>query len=149
MIAKVPGTPTPQQQALVLWVIWFSILSAIVIIPVFAGGGWPSGEDRSSFSDPVFLAALGAFLASLAVRVFVLPKQSSPEKQVPVAIIGMALAEGAMMLGTFVLPKDAVSAKQSLLVLAALGVISYIPLYAGRKPEPRRHGLSGGDGYQR
>ena len=141
--------PTPQQQALVLWVIWFSILSGIVIIQMFAGGGWPSGDDKSSFTDPIFLAAMGSFLNSVAVRLFVLPKQSAPEKQLPVAIIGMALAEGAMILGTFVLPKDAVSAKQSLIVLAFLGVAAYAPFYVGKKPG-NRHGFSGGDdGYQR
>ena len=61
----------------------------------------------------------------------------------------VTLAMGlAMILGTFVLPKDAVSAKQSLIVLAFLGVAAYAPFYVGRKPG-NRHGFSGDDGYQR
>lgn len=119
--------PAPPQ---VLWVIWLALLSGMGFILMFVGGGWPSGEGEPvSFSSPIFLAAFGAFLASFVIRWGVVPKMRG-QRLISTAIVGMALAEGCLILGIFALPETAVLSKQILIVLAFLGVASFAPIYA-------------------
>lgn len=114
-----------------LWVIWLALLVGMGVILMVVGGGWPTGKgDPVSFGDPLFLVALGSFLASFFVRWGVLTQVKDPVTTVPVAVAGMALAEGTMMIGIFALPETAVMAKQILIVLAFLGMLSYAPVYA-------------------
>ena len=119
---------TPQPP--VLWIIWFALLSGMVVILMFAGGGWPSGEgDPVSFAEPMFLIPLGLFFVSFVIRWGVLSRMEAVAKQIPMAIIGMAMAESCMILGIFTLPEAAVLSKQILIVLAFLGVASFAPVY--------------------
>lgn len=122
------GGPPPT--AMVFWVIWFALFSGMFVILQFAGGGWPSGSNTEPYlSHPMFWVPLAAFCASQFVRWFVLPRFTKPETMLPPAIIGMALAEGSMILALFVLPKEMVEGKQILIVLGFLGVLTFVPVY--------------------
>ncbi|GAA5481008.1 hypothetical protein [Haloferula sargassicola] len=124
-----PATP-PQQQALAAWVIWMSLLIGMGIIMVFAGGGWPSGEDGTTgFTDPVVLMALAMFFASLLVRFQVAPKFTDHEQRLPWFIIGAALGEAAMIVPMFLLQDDAVTVKQVLYILAFIAVFLQAPTF--------------------
>jgi hypothetical protein len=117
--------------AVVLWLIWSSILFGMFFIPVFAGGGWPAGVD-AGFSpiNPIFIAASSGWLVSMGIRFLALPLVDHPAAVLPLAIIGMALAEGAMFLGIFAMPKDLVVMRQILIVTGFVGVAAYAPVYA-------------------
>lgn len=123
----------PQQPpaAPVFWVIWFALLSGMVMFVTVIGGGWPSGEGEGlSFGNPVFLAGVGMFLVSTVVRWIVLPQTKTSQSRLVAAIIGMSMMEGMLFLGMFALADSAVAAKQVLHVLAFLGIVTYLPVYA-------------------
>ena len=129
---------TPAQMAIQFWVIWFALLPGMVIIMMFAGGGWPSGEDATSWTNPLIFVPLGALIVSLFVRMVMLPKAPTSEAKLPIAVVGMALGEGAAIIAMFVFPKEYVLARQLFYVLGFLAVCSYIPLYLHRKPSRLR-----------
>ncbi|MEP4078575.1 hypothetical protein [Haloferula sp.] len=116
--------------AMVFWIIWFSLFSGMFMILQFAGGGWPSGDNTEAYlSNPMFWIPIGMFAVSQVVRWFVLPMLKTPQAMLPPAIIGMAMAEGTMILALFLLPKGMVEGKQILIILGFLGVLSFAPVY--------------------
>lgn len=117
--------------SVVLWLIWSAILCGMLMILVFAGGGWPAGEDAGfSHVDPIFIAASSGWLISMGIRFLALPRIDHPAGVLPLAIIGMALSEGAMFLGIFAMMNDLVVMRQTLIVMAFVGVAAYAPVYA-------------------
>jgi hypothetical protein len=116
--------------AVVFWMIWFSLFAGMFIILQFAGGGWPSGTNSEPYlSHPLFWVPVGAFSVSQMVRWFVLPRFTKPEAMLAPAIIGMAMAEGTMILALFVLPKEMVEGRQILIIFGFLGVLTFVPVY--------------------
>lgn len=123
-----PRANTPQP--LVFWIIWFAILSGLLIMQFFAGGGIPSGTDQGE--EPVLfrLLALGAAAAALFVRFGVIPRIKELEKKLPVMIVGLALAEGIGILGMFAVPRELGATRLFMLGLSIACVVISAPTYA-------------------
>jgi hypothetical protein len=117
-------------QAIVFWVIWFAILSGLLMIQFFAGGGMPSGVDKGE--GPVLFQglALGMGMAAMIVRFVVIPRIGTLEKKLPAMIIGLALSEGIGILGAFVVGPDFGSTKLFMLAISVGCIILYAPVYA-------------------
>lgn len=117
------------------WIIWFAILNGLVIIQFFIGGGFPTGINNGE--PPAlqkFLPALPAFLA-LVVRFLVIPRISTPEKKLPVMIVGLALAEGTGLLGIFLVDKAYGSTQLTFFVLSILAILAMAPVYLKMNPD--------------
>lgn len=108
---------------LVWWILWFAILSGLVMLFFFLGGGatTPSAGPLTYF--PLIPLALGAF-----VRWVVLPRMKTATQALPVFMIGLALSEGSGILSFVLVPEM----RNTYFILALLGVIQFIPLFASR-----------------
>jgi len=128
----------PPPTALVFWIIWFSLFSGMFVIMMFAGGGWPGGENTEPYlSAPMFWIPVGMFFASMIVRWLIIPRINNPTALMPPAVIGMALAEGCLILALFALPEGMIEGKRLLCVLAFIGVGLYAPIYLNNDSGPR------------
>jgi hypothetical protein len=123
------GAPQPPQ-AIVFWVLWFAILSGLLMIQFFAGGGMPSGVDKGD--GPVLFQglALGAGLIAMIVRFVVIPRIGTLEKKLPAMIIGLALSEGIGIIGAFVVRPEFGSTKLFMLAISVGCIVLSAPVYA-------------------
>lgn len=117
------------------WIIWFAILSGLVIMQFFIGGGIPSGtNDGTPPALQQFLPAIPAFLA-LVIRFLVLPRISTTEKKLPVMIVGLSFAEATGLLGMFIVSKAYGSTQLTFFVLAILAILCLAPIYLKSNPD--------------
>ena len=117
MDGKTPKTvPVPAW-----WIAWFAIMASLATT-YFALSPDQSGETTGVLRYlPIFPLAL-----STVVRWIVLPRLTQSIRAFPVFIIGLALAEGSGLLGIFLVPELSLT----YFVLAMLGLVQFIPLYA-------------------
>ena len=124
--------PPPQAPAppVVFWVIWFAILSGLMIMQFFVGGGIPTGGGQEK--EPVIwqVLALGAAAAALIVRFIIIPRLAGLEKKLPLMIIGLALSEGIGIIGMFVVPPEHASTRLFMLGTALVCIVLSAPVYA-------------------
>ncbi len=125
----------PQQ--IVLWVLWISMVNAIVLYQLFLGRGVPQGADPAGAPlHPVALVAVGQVALATVVRWLLLPRAVTTGKVLVAMILGLALCEGAALLGIFLVP-DALPGTRLLVWLAALaGALQFAPVYARGAPSP-------------
>jgi hypothetical protein len=124
-------TPTNKPQALVLWVIWASLLGSLFIYQFVLGGGIPKGSNAAMAEvPPIVWVAMGQIIAASAVRWLVLPRAEAPGKKLIWMIVGLALSEGVEFYGLFLIHSDQPSTKTALWVLSMISVFQFVPLYA-------------------
>ncbi len=123
---------TAPNKTLVLWVIWAAMLAALFKFQFFLGGGLPSGEDDGMADLPFLAMAIGALLASTAIRWIVLPRQKSEDAVLVTMIIGIALAESAQFFQLFLIGDAYPQTQLTIFVFAVLGVAQFVPIYAGK-----------------
>jgi hypothetical protein len=128
-----PTQHNPPAQALVFWIIWFSILTGLVMIQLFAGGGIPSGADAEEVSLVFKFIPVAMATASLAVRFFVIPRLPGLQAKLPAMVIGLALAEGAGILGAFIIDKQAGATRLTVFLMAVVCIVLSAPVYASAK----------------
>ena len=126
MSQNAPPSPPP---AMVPWMIWFAILAGFLVIQFMIGGGLPSGEDKGEAPMGIVAVALGAVLISLVIRFFMLPRKSAPERQFPLMVVGLALAESCGLFGMFLVPDDYPQTKLILFMAAVVGIFLHAPVY--------------------
>lgn len=129
------GQPQQPPIQLVAWIIWFAILSGMVILQFFVGGGIPSGTNNGH--PPAlqqFLPAAPAFLA-LVIRFLVLPRIPTAEKKLPIMIVGLAFAEATGLLGMFIVSKEYGSTQLTFFILSILAILSLAPIYLKNNPD--------------
>ncbi|MES2475690.1 MAG: hypothetical protein V4640_07910 [Verrucomicrobiota bacterium] len=114
--------PVPR---VIFWVIWFALLSGVLMIHFVIPGSRPVSDGDAS---PLWLVAVLPLAISALVRWLVLPKIPTAQAALPVFIIGMALAEAAAFAGIFIFPAH----RMELVVLGILGIVQFMPLFAGR-----------------
>lgn len=118
---------TKQQALQVWWIIWGALLTGIFMIhqfvPASASGPFPETTDQ-----PVWLLATLPLAAASVIRWLVLPRATQAAAALPLFVVGMALAESTFMAGMFLFPAH----KQELLILSALGIFQFVPLFAGK-----------------
>lgn len=129
------GQPRKSVPALVLWVVWFAMVTAIPIYQFALGGGWPSGTNaRASGFSPVEILAVGQILAATVIRWLVLPKFTETSQQLVMMIIGLALSEAVEFYGIFLVPLEQPETKLALFILSLASVAQFAPIFARPKP---------------
>jgi len=116
---------------IVYWVIWFALTVSVPIYQFVLGGGLPGGVNApASGLSPIVIMMVGQILAATAVRWLVLPRCRRPQQVFVMMILGLALSEGAGLLGIFLIPHDQPETKLSLFVLSLLSCAQFMPVYA-------------------
>lgn len=120
------SAPSPAPRApgplLVWWVLWFAITNGLIMLRVFLKPAAPAGDSTSLIA---YVALVPLFL-SAAIRIFVLPRQTSLVRALPLFIAGLATAEACGIIGLFLGgPRRDTFVALSLLLLAA-----YAPVFA-------------------
>jgi hypothetical protein len=131
------GTPA-NPKAMIFWILWFAILSGLLMIQLLAKGGVPKLENPEN--APILFPALGLgmAMASMAVRFVVIPRLDSLEKKLPLMILGLAMAESIGVLGAFVVPPEEGASRLFMLALALVCIVVSAPVYAnsGKNKNP-------------
>lgn len=124
-------TAKPAGQATVLWVIWFSLIAAIVLYQTKLGHGWLHGSDaRSAVASPVVWVAFGMLLSAAAVRWLLIPQVRRFRPLLVLLLIGLTLSETVEFFGLFLLPGDMPATKMALFVLSLASTLQFAPFYA-------------------
>lgn len=124
------SSPQSPLTSLVFWIIWFSILSGLMMLQFFIGGGIPTGGVQGN--EPVIyqVIAISIAAAALFVRFIVIPRIDELSKKLPAMIIGLALAEGVGIIGMFVVPQEHTSTRLFMLGTAIVCIVLSAPTYA-------------------
>jgi hypothetical protein len=120
------NTPQP----VIFWIIWFSIVSGLLVMQSFAGGGIPSGPDQGEGPVLLQVISLSSAAASLFVRFAVIPRLKKLQKKLPAMIVGLALAEGIGILGMFAVPHEYGATRLFMLGISIVCVVISAPIYA-------------------
>jgi hypothetical protein len=114
----------------VFWVIWFAILSGLLIMQFFAGGGIPSGGGQGKEPAIYQMMSLGIAAAALFVRFVIIPRVSGLEKKLPLMIVGLALSEGIGIIGMFAVSQEYASTRLFMLGTSIVCIVLSAPVYA-------------------
>jgi hypothetical protein len=120
-----------QHAAIVWWMIWAALLSGIFVI-YFTVGSSAAPAPSASPDSPVWMVGFAPFVVSTLIRWLLLPRFQSAQSAFPVFVVGLALAEMSCILGVFVFPAH----KAGLFVLSVLGILQFVPYFAGRFGNP-------------
>ena len=120
-----------QTQLLVLWVIWASLFTSIIIYQLVLGHGVPSGENAPNAGVHfAVVLAIGQIAVASLVRWRFIPRAMNPKQLLVLVIIGLALSEAVEFYGLFLVAADQPGTKLSLWVLSLLCALQFIPIYA-------------------
>jgi hypothetical protein len=124
-----PSSQTAPMPVL-FWVIWFAILSGLLIMQFFAGGGIPAGGGQGK--EPVIYQVITLLMAAAAlfVRFVIIPRLDGLKRKFPAMIVGLALAEGIGIIGMFAIPKERASTRLFMLGTAIVCIVLSAPVYA-------------------
>lgn len=121
----------PAAQTSILWVIWLSVIAAIVFYQFKLGSGWAHATDaRSAFASPVVWVSIGLLLCAVAVRWLLIPQVRRFRPVLVLLIIGLALSEAIEIFGLFLLPRDMPTTRMVLFVLSLASTLQFAPFYA-------------------
>jgi hypothetical protein len=130
-----PSKNSPPAQAILFWIVWFAILSGLVVMQVFLGGGVPTGRNAPDAPMPVIVwVCVAEVMAAALIRWLVLPRFAELPRKFVWMVVGLALAEGAGILGMFLLPRDQPETRLVIFLLSFFGVLQFVPLYARAPP---------------
>jgi hypothetical protein len=120
-----------RQQALVLWVLWFSFLTGVIIYQFMLGRGIPSGENAPGAEWPVIAyVALAQLGVATVVRWLLLPRARTTGAVLVHMVLGIALCESVAFYGLFLVPENQPATKLTLWIVALVGVAQFAPIYA-------------------
>lgn len=126
-----------RSQQVVLWAIWLGMLSSVVVVQLFLGGGLPK---LSSFKTidyhPVAILAVGQVLIATVVRWVPLRRAGTTGEVLVCMVIGLALSEAVTVHGCFLVPDELVGLRAVFWLMSVVSVIQFAPVYA-RKPRPQ------------
>ncbi len=125
--------PAPKSPKMVLWIVWYVLLSGCFIYPFILGNGWPSGANGLG-TVPLFtyLLAYGSIFVSLIIRWVILPRFHSFSQVLTSMIIGMALAEAVVFYGLFLVGSEFPETQMQFYLLGIFGVAQFAPIFAGK-----------------
>ena len=121
----------PAANVLVLWVIWFALVSSIVFYQFVLGHGILTGSDAQPAShNPIALFAAGQIVVASLLRWLLLPKVRVYHRQLIVMVIGLTLSESVELYGIFLFGSDMPSTKMTLFAASLLSAIQFVPIFA-------------------
>jgi hypothetical protein len=127
-------------------VLWASLITGVIVIQMQLGGGIPTGKNVPGAGlHPILIVGLMEIAAACVVRWWFLPRTSHYQRQLVLMVIGMALGEGAAIMGVILVPRDLPETRLWILLLSLLAMLQFAPTYAGRSKaaNPFRADLSG------
>ena len=107
-------------QKVILWIIWISILLAVVSFRVFLGEKNPEEEP---FNVGIFIVSSFLLFGSLIIRTLILPKRD--HNPLPLFVAGIALAEAFVFVGIFLIPYY----QDLFLAMSITCITTYIPVF--------------------
>ena len=120
-------------QKLVPWVIWLAMVSSIIAYQLILGHGIPRGTNLPSTEKfPTAAIAIGEIIAASVIRWLLIPKTRGAGKLLVLMIIGLALSEGAEVIGLFLVANDQPETKLAIWILSLLSALQFMPVYANR-----------------
>ncbi len=131
-----PDARRIKTQLLAWWVIWWAILSGLVLVYYFLGRG-PLPPAEPGANPLASLIGFVPLFVSVIIRWLVLPRSPAPAPAFAMFIVGLALAESCGLLGIFL----GGPYREDLFVLGVLGVGQYVPLFARKFFEPKPQGF--------
>jgi hypothetical protein len=131
------GAPA-NPKAMIFWILWFAILSGLLMMQLLAKGGVPKLENPENASILFPAIGLGMAMASMTVRFVVIPRMDTLEKKLPLMLVGLAMAESIGVLGAFVVPPEEGASRLFMLVLAVVCIVVSAPVYvnSGKNKNP-------------
>lgn len=136
---KHPATPVQstvhvaRPPLVVWWAVWLGLLAGVIVIyTVFLARRPPIEAPWGAIE----FIACGQVALSAAIRWLALPRFREPPRAFPIFIVGLALAEGAAILGIFLS-----AYATELFVLGMLGMMQFVPFFAARLLRPAEDGF--------
>ncbi|MCM2273178.1 MAG: hypothetical protein NDI75_00060 [Candidatus Didemnitutus sp.] len=128
-----PPATAARPALIVWWGVWLAMLAGVVVIHVVLLPRRAPAEQPWGLLENIACAQVAL---SAIIRWLVLPRIKEPRRAFPIFIVGMALAEGAAILGTFL------SAHATeFFVLGMAGMMQFVPFFAARLLAPPGTGL--------
>lgn len=125
----------PQSPFIVFWILWFALLSSIVMIQVLIGHGIPQGNDQGEAPIQFLGIAAGAACVSLAIRFLVLPRIKNLHQKLPAMLVGLAMAEAVNMFSLFLIGDKFPHTQLVLFITSLSCALCYVPIYAAKQAE--------------
>ena len=134
-----PGYDQRQIKArlLIWWIIWAAPLVGLTLIYLFLRGDQPPLAHVPPKETLTGLIGLVPLFISIVIRWLMLPRYTKEGRALVIFIIGIALAEGCGLLGTFI----GGPYRDSLFLLGLLGIAQYVPFYAKKLFDPKGAGF--------
>lgn len=129
-----PAQPQPPIQV-TAWIIWFAILSGLLMMQFVIAGGLPSGKDIGQPSALQQYLPLVPALLALAIRFGLIPRISTPHMKLPAMLFGLGLAEATGILGIFLVDKAFGATKMTHFGLSVLTILTFAPVYIRAKSD--------------
>ena len=120
-------TNEAKQRLTVWWILWATFQTGIFFIYHFLGSTAQRPQPTTAAST-AWLVGVAPVALSAILRWLVLPRVQSAQAALPLFILGIVMAEATCFLGLFIFPAH----KQELLILSAVGIFQFIPLFARR-----------------
>ena len=133
-------------KALVLYIIWVSMVVSLGIYQFMLGGGYLTGKNAGpqGFGFPVPLV-FGALLAATAVRWILIPRAEGPTGVLVLMIIGLAINESAEFFGIFIVPGRMPQTKMMIFYLSLVSALQFLPVYGSEVGETPGTGFADGE----
>ena len=113
-----------RQKLTLWWILWGAILVGLCVIYFAVAFRTPMPQPAANpFANLVGLVPL---FVSIVIRWLVLPRYAEAPKAFVMFVIGLSLAEGCGIIGIF----TAGPYRDDLFVLAVLGIVQFMPMYA-------------------
>jgi hypothetical protein len=120
-----------KQHAIIMWVIWFAQLQAAFFFQFFLGGGLSEGVNADTpMALWLWAVCVVPIIAATGIRWAVLPRIKEPAQQLVWMVIGLALAEAAVLISIFLVGPDYPQYQIAILMVAVVGIIQFAPSYA-------------------
>ena len=124
---------TPRPKLLVWWLFWACFQGGIFAFYFLLGRpGSPATPPAEAAGSPLWMIALGPFSLSVVIRWLLLARAQDAQRALVLFMVGIAFAESVCFMGLFIAPAH----KLELFILSALGILQYLPYYAGRFSDP-------------
>lgn len=134
-----PAKEAHMQQAIMFWVVWFSILSGLFIIAAVGGNTAPQGGTGIPPKPEAWsvMSILGLALAGMGVlcRILVVSRVEAIQAKFTAMIVGLALCEACGLIGIFVVDYQLPRERILLFWVAAISVLISAPIYTVMKPK--------------
>lgn len=129
-------------QQTVVWILWIAMVNAIVLYQLFLGRGWPRGSDPAGTPlHPVALVACAQIAIATVARWLWVPRCDTTGRVLVAMITGLALCEGAALLGIVLIPETLPGTRLWVWLAALVGALQFAPVYARgpvARPSPFR-----------